>query len=476
MQKPEQGSSTEMVGQSPPTTQGPTSLTPAQSRIAAKQERFLAQFQQAERARQGQPTPAAPPRQTLQPADCTSYAEIEARLAQRKAQAADARKTAAAARRQCQIPAQAAPPQEWTEQDVIDTLDRLDAQLERQPIIPPSIEEALAGVYGADEVRVSIRKTADGLAQPERPSADEVLGTEHQVTLKPKRGKGMGTDGAVALFRLLHLLAVYRAERGKHHHSAAQGVFHTSNELLAVQLGKHPKTIALWAGQLQALGLIEAREHYGTHMDQQTGEVQTWVTGTLYAVALQPGHTARLTYGDLHHRHRDLDADRRRGRTAFRYVKQLKALQDSEKNMSQSMTFQEGGVADVQRALWVLKSWAVTPGGGDDLLDPRYSIDPDIFETSMQTVIYQLPVIADEKDADHRRVLVHHAATHIAQLLDDVGSVAYYAGLIWRALRQGWKGLQALATQLARFEVDLREWGNKMRSPAALLNARLYVA
>ena len=145
--------------------------------------------------------------------------------------------------------------------------------------------------------------------------------------------------------------------------------------------------------------------------------------------------------------------------------------------MSGSTTSRQGAAGDPEQiAVRVLQQWAVTPGGGGDFLDPRYSFDPDIFredeKTSMKTVIYDLPLIADEQDPDRRRVLVHHAAGSIAAALGDDHSRAHYAGLIWEALAQGWRGLQALAAQLARFEVDRREWGGHMRHAPALLTSR----
>lgn len=344
--------------------------------------------------------------------------------------------------------------------------------------IPSSLEEAQRRLYAAQSARVHIQTLAATLTPTERPSADEVAGAALLEALRPKRGKGAGTEGAARLWRLLHLLASYKAERSGHHPNASQEAIHTSNELLGAALRVNPKTVAFWAEQLQEAGKIEARNHYGEHLNSKTGELETRVTGTVYAVALQQGHTAHLTYADLHHRHRDLDADRAAGRTAYRYAKQIKALYDEEKNMSGSSNTQRGAAGEPeQTAIRVLQAWAVTPGGGETYLDPRYSFDPDIFredeKTSMQSVIYDLPLIADEQDADRRRLLIHHAAGSIAAALDDDHSRAYYAGLIWQAIKGGWKGLQALAAQLARFEVDRREWGGHMRHAPALLHTRI---
>ena len=376
-------------------------------------------------------------------------------------------------------------PADWLAREcaeLAEIVENLDAERVAQQIegIPASLEEAQRRLHAAQSARVHIQTIAATLEPSKRPTADEVAGAELLEKLRPKRGKGAGTEGAVRLWRVLHLLAIYRAERSGHKPNAAQETVHTANELLAATLRVNPKTVGTWAAQLQGAGLIEAREHKGEHLNTETGELETRNTGMVYAVALQPGHVARLSYADLHHQYRNLDADRAAGRTAYRYVKQIKALWNDEKNMSGSSNSQEGAVGDTeQTALRVCQAWAVTPGGGQEFLDPRYSFDSDIFrddeKTSMQSVIYDLPLIADEADPDRRRVLVHHTAASIAAALDDNHSRSYYAGLIWQAMKDGWKGLQALAAQLARFEVDRREWGSHMRHAPALLTNRTKV-
>ncbi len=373
-------------------------------------------------------------------------------------------------------------PADWLAREcaeLAEIVENLEAERVAQHIegIPASLEEAQRRLHAAQSARVHIQTIAATLEPTKRLAADEVAGAERLEKLRPKRGKGAGTEGAIRLWRLLHLLAVYKAERSDHKPNAAQETVHTANELLAAALRVDPKTIERWNEQLQGMGLIDTREHKGEHLNTSTGELETRNTGTVYAVALQPGHVARLTYADLHYRYRNLDADRAAGRTAYRYAKQIKALYNAEKNMSESSAFPGGAAGDAeQTAFRVCQAWAVTPGGGQEFLDPRYSLDPDIFredeKTSMQSVIYDLPLIADEADPDRRRVLVHHTAASIAAALDDDHSRSYYAGLIWQAIKGGWKGLQALAAQLARFEVDRSEWGSHMRHAPALLTSR----
>lgn len=489
------GSLADIIGQDARTHQDldsiPTVLTPRQAELAAK---FAAKGRAAleNAATQGGVSVAIP----LLPAEQPDSNPAERFQSQHEADQPrrEARRNVKAKRRehrearrerrpdQQQKPRGRAIVTEWLTRECAELAAIVDAQeadeqAQRIEGMPTSLEEAQRRLYAAQAARVRIQRIGDDLTPAARPSADDVAG-DRLAALIPRRGKGAGTEGAVRLWRLLHLLAVYRAERLRHHPSATQEVIHSAAELLAAALRVCPRTVARWTDALEAAGLIEARPHYAEDLDASTGEVVTRVDGTVYAVALQPGHTPRLTYGDLHHRYRDLTADRAGGRTAYRYAKRINALWDVEKNMSGSTTSQRGAVGDPeQTAVRVLQQWAVTPGGGEDFLDPRYSVDPDIFredeKTSMQTVIYDLPLIADELDPDRRRVLVHHAAGSIATALGDDHSRAHYAGLIWEALAQGWRGLQALAAQLARFEVDRRDWGGHMRHAPALLTSRI---
>lgn len=350
--------------------------------------------------------------------------------------------------------------------------------------MPGTLEELQAQEYGAKTVRVRIERMAESLTV-ERPTADAVAG-ERLAGLIPKRGRGAGTEGALRLWRLLHLIAVYTAEQRGQRPSAMQAVYHSTVEVLAATLRVCTRTVTRWTAELVRAGVIQARPQYGSDRDS-AGQVVTRITGTVYAVALQPDHIPRLTYADLHHRYRNLTADREAGRTAYSYAKRIDALYDAEKFMSESTDTRQGEVGGKagdanpsqawERAVGVLGAWAVTPGGGETYLDPRYSVDSDIFQqgekTPIQTVIYNLPLIAAEADSGRRRVLVHQAAGSIAHALNDSHSLAFYAGLIWQALKRGWSGLELLAAALTRFEVDRREWGHAMRRPAALLTSRI---
>ena len=89
-------------------------------------------------------------------------------------------------------------------------------------------------------------------------------------------------------------------------------------------------------------------------------------------------------------------------------------------------------------------------------------------------MVYLSPTVL-EAHPNKRGVLVDILSATLARVLNDEHSQAYYAKAIWQACRasaEGRAGLQVLAAQLARLDVDRREWA-KLRRPAALLASRL---
>ena len=95
----------------------------------------------------------------------------------------------------------------------------------------------------------------------------------------------------------------------------------------------------------------------------------------------------------------------------------------------------------------------------------------------MQDVVYLLPTLAAAHHSK-RAALVGIMAATIAKDLGDEDSRRYFCKIIWQAWQdelEGRSGLQHLAAQLQRLEVDRREW-KELRNPAALLAARLRAA
>ena len=315
-------------------------------------------------------------------------------------------------------------------------------------------------------------------------------------TFRPKRGRGYGTAGAGALAALLdeyartalaHRLYLYDEDGNP----PPQIVLHLSAELIAATLKVSENTLRDWTAQLTEAGYLYARAHHTTATLE--GEQVTMVDGMLYAVRLAPGHTARLRYEDYKKQYRDLDADRAAGRTAYnairnaqrraeeqREAQNLNAVLDDEKNTegSQDLT---GRVQSELREQ--LRRWAVIPG--NITTENPLNADPAVFSpeevaarlNGVQDVVYLLPTLT-EAHVSKRAALVGILGAALARALNDQHSRRWYCKTIWAAWTtelEGRGGLQVLAAQLARLDVERKEWGT-LRRPAALLNARLRAA
>ena len=359
------------------------------------------------------------------------------------------------------------------------------------PICLPRSQQAPLRSCYAPNVRVVLCRSGPAL-----PALMELLDLP---ALQPTRGRGAGTEGAGALARVLDELARYvlsvRPYKQQGDKAPRQVVLHLSAEMLAAALERNDATVWRWTQTLEASGYLHARPHYTTSTNQ-AGERVTRVDGTLYAVRLQPGHRARLDYQDLTRQYRDLDADRAAGRTAHRAIATIERLeQDERQQMGAAELGRNLNYLDVlpddknkmqgstdtllttSRYIHALKQWAVTPGQ----IDIPLKTDPCIIGAEglkgVQDVVYLLSTVF-EAHPIKRGVLVDLLSATLARALDDEHSQAFYAKAIWQAYRasaEGRAGLQVLAAQLARLDVDCREWAG-LRRPAALLAARLRAA
>jgi hypothetical protein len=310
---------------------------------------------------------------------------------------------------------------------------------------------------------------------------------------RPKRGKGAKTAGAGALAVLLHDMArVALAARlylyDKDGHPPKQMLVHQSAEMIAKALGICANTLREWTAQLTAVGFLYARAHYTTTTLE--GERVTAIDGMLYAVRLAPGHTARLRYRDYKRQYRDLDADRAAGRTAHNAIanaerrieeaQNLECVQDGENFIEGSRDSMNQMQAEMMEQL---RRWAVIPGNVSTQnplkADPAI-IGPDEVERRLrgvQDVVFMLSTLL-EAHKSKRAALVGMMGAALARDLNDAHSRLYYCKVIWQAWQaeiEGRDGLQALAAELQRLEVDRREWKG-LRRPAALLAARLQAA
>jgi hypothetical protein len=276
---------------------------------------------------------------------------------------------------------------------------------------------------------------------PSRPSCAplEALGTITDLEqLKP---------GPVRLLQLLHRLAVDASVSRAYPVTPSQCTLHLPQELIAKALSVHVVTVWRWSQDLIGAGLIAVRAHYSTLRRA------TRADGTLYAVSLKAGHVSHLTHADLSHPWRDLDADVKHGRTAW------KALQWSE-------------TRDEKSWYLILENWSRCPGSVTS--HPLPSLDHCTPPGTLQDASNALSLVATAHPTK-RAAVVGLLASSIAATLNDHHSRRYWCRTIWNAWREeleGSGGLQVLGTQLARLEADRREWPG-LRNPAALLTSRL---
>jgi hypothetical protein len=255
--------------------------------------------------------------------------------------------------------------------------------------------------------------------------------------------------GPRRLLESLHSLGVYVVSVRGYACVPNQVTYHLSQELLALSLGCTTRSVQKWQAELERLGYLDTRAHFGGSRDAAR------VDGLLIAVALKPGHRAHLHHDDLAHQWRNLDADRQAGKTAWAALNWLR---------SQSKTALE------TKTNQVLQNWAVT----SSFSKPRYFTDYERAETTVLDVVYTLPLLADSPPRE-RPALVGRLAAALAHGLNDHHSTAWYASLIWQALeaeQNGLAALQPLASLLARLWADCREWP-ELRRPGALLAARM---
>jgi hypothetical protein len=255
--------------------------------------------------------------------------------------------------------------------------------------------------------------------------------------------------GPRRLLEALHSLAVYVVATRGYACVPNQVTYHLSQELLALSLGCTTRSVQKWQAELERLGHLDTRAHYGGR------KTDARVDGLVLAVSLKPNHRARLHHDELAHKWRDLDVDRQAGKTAWAALKYLR---------SQSTTSLE------TKTNQVLQSWAVT----SSFSKPRYFTDYERAETTVLDVVYTLPLLADSPPRE-RPALVGRLAAALSHGLNDHHSTAFYASLIWQALeaeQNGLTALQPLASLLARLWADCREWP-ELRRPGALLAARM---
>jgi hypothetical protein len=249
---------------------------------------------------------------------------------------------------------------------------------------------------------------------------------------------------AFRIYRTLHQVALEVARARGYVEAVTHVTFHIPAEMVAHHLGIHRCTLWRNLPELKRLGLVDARAHCTTVNNQTRND------GTVWKIKLRPkrGKAARLSYEDLKHQWRDLEADIRSGRTAYQEMQQSKPERESYNLVVEG-----------------LLPWALPPR------QQKTPLNLTVANTSPGDLTSVLDVPHAQRD--ERGAVVDAAARSCACQLGDP-NVDYYRWLFWQLLRlhdHGQDHFSTLYTMLCRVRADKLE--GFARKPGALLTARL---
>lgn len=249
---------------------------------------------------------------------------------------------------------------------------------------------------------------------------------------------------ALRIFGLLHLLSCEFAVRRAYHRNCAQLTFFCPAELVYAHLGITRGSFYRSLRELKALDLVDVRGHKTT-----VNGWQVRCDGSLWCVKLFPteGKAARLSFGDLKAKYRDLEADIRAGATVWSEMRQ---------------SYQDGLM---QVTFKCLLRWALTPRTQKNHVTLTVASD----ERSFLEKLLDIPLVPKQELCG----AVDSAARALAAHLGDP-HLNFYRYLIWQLLRlhnQGQDHLYAISQMVIRAGVDRRE--GFARCAGALFVSRL---
>lgn len=259
------------------------------------------------------------------------------------------------------------------------------------------------------------------LERPLHPTAERIFTTLHETARGTLRAKGQPV-------------------------SVSQATIHQPAEVLAAYIGVSIPTLYKYLHQLASMGLVAHRGHVGNFYNLHRK------TGTLFAVALRPGHRARVRYEDLSYQHRNLTEDIEGKHTAWAFLQAFKGQTKPEGRISQEN----------------LIAWAVKPG---QFTKTRQESDS---KTPLTDTVYSLELLS-ETHPSRRAALVDSYAKALARGFLDAGSLNFWRKLLWDSLKaeaRGQSALYQLQQALTRLQVDVNEWAG-LRRPGGLLVHRL---
>ena len=256
------------------------------------------------------------------------------------------------------------------------------------------------------------RELIESTLEEARRSGDAERAAALEELLALLEAKGLAA-GPVKLFLLLAYLGrrYLREKWGrKASRKTSQVAFPLPNDLLAAHIGVDRATVWRWMELLKQAGLADARQHRSwAVINEKPG---FYITGNVWLVRLKPGRV-KWEYADLAHPWRDLEEDRRHGRTAYRVLwPQGKGKGKNRKK-------------PIRPSLELLVRWT---------LGIREAPPPEVLLTRRDpTDIAELFALTD-LDPQERPDAIQALAERMAHNLGDPHSVKFYMRVLWRVV------------------------------------------
>lgn len=259
---------------------------------------------------------------------------------------------------------------------------------------------------------------------------------------------------AYHIHRVLVAVALTVARRRGYSSGTTQVTFHAPAEIVAHYLGMHRTTLWRHLPQLHGLGLLDSRAHKCDLLGLTRND------GTLWAVKIRnlEGQGAKLTWDDFKTKWRDLEGDRRAGRTAFNETR------EPEMNETEGVQ-QSERTEDIQRIVKEITAWALPPALAETPLPLTVANHP----REALCVVLDVPFA----DFAERGRMIELAAATVAAVLG-ANHEQFYRWLLWQMLRlhdQGQDYFPAVYQMLLRAAHDKAEGFS--RNASALFTSRL---
>lgn len=296
------------------------------------------------------------------------------------------------------------------------------------------------------------------------------------------------------IFRLLHELALHSIRARGLPVRPSVGVFHLPLELLAAYLGVDRVTVWRNLKPLVLAGLVAERDHYSRLRGQ------TAVTGKVWAVSIDPSAQlarraapVRVSFDDLRHSWRNLDADTEAGRTVWNLTRteEQKAAYRAKQKAEQDAKAAGAGKGEKEKAAPTRSKAGVQQSinslktvGKSELIEwvlAGFTPSSDVTLTVARDfsdgldAIFTLGSLAAL--SNHRRnAAVEQTALTLAATFEDTQNKRFWFWLLWQLLRgadQGQNWTEDVAHLLARVLHDIKHDESmsqrQQKKPAALI-------